>query len=862
MLFVATLGAALLVRVATLALPDIEPGSSVGGFPTPFFSAPSRANPDATYSLFGLKLPFELFGVSVEGRHLLAILLVPAVVIGIVMFLKRSIYGLSIRASAANADAAQLAGVRPRRMSSFVWTLAGVLAVLTVALMMPIQGLTPGPLVEVVGPDILLRALAAALVGKMVSMPKALLAGIGLGIIEELIRFNVGSDRLLLDGPGFYFVLLFGLILIIILGQSSGVSSGREGTFSFSPRTRPIPTNIRTEFVVTNAGKMVGLAALLIGVVLAFVLSISKLNILSGAMAIALVGLSITILTGWAGQLSLGQFAIAGVGALGTASIAARGVPVGFDRLFSGGLSYAVAVPIAVAVCILVAMLVGAPALRVRGLFLAVTTLGFAVMCDQWLFRREVFVPKGQQSVQVVRGKFGPLDLEDSKVFYLATLGLLAVAVMLANRIRCGGIGRTLIAVRDNEGAAAAYTVSPVRAKLTAFALAGGMAGLGGALLAGITENANPETFVAEESLAVVAMTIVGGVGTVAGPVIGALWVHGLPALVEFSDEINLVRSGLGLLIMLLYFPGGLVQVGYSARDAAYDWLSERRAPSPSKDGSITVRSISRHAAQEDVRTVLDAQGISVDFGGRKAVSDVDIVVKPGQVVGLIGANGAGKSTFMNAVGGYVPADGTVELLGRSIEGLAPSERAKAGLGRTFQSAELFQDLSVRETIQVALEARERTQLTTTMLALPAARADESRKVKQADEIIGFLGLGRYADSFISDLSTGTRRICELACIFALSPHLVCLDEPTAGVAQRETEAFGPLLLRVRDELDASLLVIEHDMPLIMSISDHVYCLEAGSLIASGDPVDVRNDPLVVASYLGTDERAIERSDH
>jgi ABC-type branched-subunit amino acid transport system ATPase component len=234
--------------------------------------------------------------------------------------------------------------------------------------------------------------------------------------------------------------------------------------------------------------------------------------------------------------------------------------------------------------------------------------------------------------------------------------------------------------------------------------------------------------------------------------------------------------------------------------------------------------------------------------------------VHQGEVVGLIGTNGAGKSTLMNAISGLVPARGTVQLLGTPIHQRSTARRAAAGLGRTFQTADLFGDLTVRETVQVALEARKRTSLMGTVLGLPGARRAERAKRTDADELIGFFGLGRYADHFVSDLSTGTRRIVELACLLALDARVLCLDEPTAGVAQRETEAFAPLLLRIRAELDASLLVIEHDMPFIMGISDRVYCLEAGRVIAEGPPEDVRNDPLVIASYLGTDARAITRS--
>jgi ABC-type branched-subunit amino acid transport system ATPase component len=258
---------------------------------------------------------------------------------------------------------------------------------------------------------------------------------------------------------------------------------------------------------------------------------------------------------------------------------------------------------------------------------------------------------------------------------------------------------------------------------------------------------------------------------------------------------------------------------------------------------------------------LLTTVGVSVRFGGRVAVDDVAIRVGAHEVVGLVGSNGAGKTTLMNAIGGFVPAGGRVELLGKDVTDLAPERRARLGLGRTFQAARLFGDLTVRETLQLALEARHRTGFISTALFLPRGFRVDRQQRAEADEIIGFLGLGRYAERFCSELSTGTRRIVELGALLALDARVLCLDEPTAGVAQRETEAFAPLLLRIRAELDASLIVIEHDMPLIMSISDRVYCLEAGRVIAEGSPDEVRDNPDVVASFLGTDQRAIDRSD-
>jgi ABC-type branched-subunit amino acid transport system ATPase component len=258
---------------------------------------------------------------------------------------------------------------------------------------------------------------------------------------------------------------------------------------------------------------------------------------------------------------------------------------------------------------------------------------------------------------------------------------------------------------------------------------------------------------------------------------------------------------------------------------------------------------------------VLDVREVTVLFGGRVAVDDVSIHAGAGEVVGLIGSNGAGKSTLLNVVSGFVrPRRGIVRVAGVDVTHELPHERARRGVGRVFQDARLFGDLTVRETVMVALEAHERAELVPSLLALPPSVRLERRRRGEAEAYVDLLGLGRYADTCVAELSTGTRRILELTCLLAQQPRLVLLDEPTAGVAQRETEQLGPLLLRVRDELGATIVLIEHDMPLVLSVSDRLYCLAAGSCIAEGPPTSVRENPAVVAAYLGTDERAIARS--
>jgi ABC-type branched-subunit amino acid transport system ATPase component/ABC-type branched-subunit amino acid transport system permease subunit len=530
-------------------------------------------------------------------------------------------------------------------------------------------------------------------------------------------------------------------------------------------------------------------------------------------------------------------------------------------------LPWLVAAGIATAVGAAAALLIGLPALRVRGLFLAVITLAFAVAASNWVFRQSAFtgsefspITPAQQPPNV----FG-IDFSNRRSFYYLCYATLLVMAIAIARLRRTGIGRSMIAVRDNEAMAAASTVSPERLKLVAFSLAGALAAFAGCLFVTLRSQVSPtQAFSPEESIRMVATVIIGGLGSVAGPILGALWVRGLPVAFGDLPQIRLLTSSIGLLILLMYFPGGFMQIVYAIRDAVLSWADDRRADEPVSTAPAIAKRVpvgtTRLSTMPDGTPWLALDDVSVRFGGNRAVSHVTLDVHAGELVGLIGTNGAGKSTLMNAVSGLVPARGRVYVLGRDVSREPAYRRHRLGLGRGFQAARLYPDLTVRESIMVALEARQRSYLIPSLTALPPSPASERRKRTEVAELIDFLGLGRYADEFVATLSTGTRRVVELACLFAVDARVLLLDEPTGGVAQKETEAFGPLILRIRRELEASMVVIEHDMPLIMGISDRVYCLEAGSIIATGTPHEVRNNPLVIASYLGTDPRAIQRS--
>jgi ABC-type branched-subunit amino acid transport system ATPase component/branched-subunit amino acid ABC-type transport system permease component len=838
---VATIGLAQLSLAVVVALPKLE---TVGaGYPV------------ASHG------QWTLLGIDISGSQASIIVVVPIVAAALAWFLNRTMIGKAVKAAAENSDLARLSGINPKLVSLLVWTIGGFLATLSMILIAG-QANSSGTLAAL-GPSTLVRALAAAVIGGMVSFPIALVAGIGIGITEAVVRFNFLADAGLID------FLLFLAVLVAVWLQSR--QPGETQAFSFAPKVKAVPERLREVWWVRNLSALtlgtLGIAAVLLPII---VTQPSRQLVYASIVVFAVCGLSVTVLTGWAGQLSLGQMAFAGLGALLAAALT-RGFALGIgwrdDQLFDihvHSMPSLLAIAISTLLVAGLAALIGLGALRVRGLLLAVSTFAFGVAAQQYLYRRPVFSDGNSVSVPLPRGTLFGLDLSSQRTYYYVVLGVLALTLVVVARLRRSGIGRTTIAVRDNQDTAAGYSVAPARVKLRAFALAGGIAALGGAFLGALVTNVplTDRFFTVESSLQLVSLAVIGGLGSIAGPVLGSLWIVGLPAFFPDNQLVPLFTSSVGLLVLLLYFPGGLVQIAYSARNALLGWAEKRIGPAPTKTIHDTPPAVTMQARPDLALSgpALVASEVTVRFVGLVATDAVSLEVGANEIVGLIGTNGAGKSTLMNAIGGYLPSTGTVQILGDDVSGLRPAARARRGLGRTFQAATLFPELTVRETVQVALEARGRTGILTAALLIPRSNRLERAKRADAAELIDFLGLGRYADMHISELSTGTRRIVELAGLLALDARVLCLDEPTAGIAQRETEAFGPLIVEIRRELGASMLVIEHDMPLIMSISDRVYCLEAGRIIADGAPSAVRDNPLVIASYLGTDERAIARS--
>ncbi len=773
--------------------------------------------------------------VALSSSQVLTLVLAPLIAIGLQLVFTRTELGRTVRAAAANPEAARLAGISVRKVSRLVWVLAGLLSTLTAILHQPDVTTID---VSNLGPDLLIRGLAAALLAGMADFRLAFLAGIGLGVVQTLVLYHVSATASNL--------VVLGAVLLGVAWRAPSLARGvRAGDDRLADTVSRAPLSARLSGVALARhlarygwGALVGVLLLLPQ--LPGLRTEAKAQNLTLILAFAVVGLSVTVLTGWAGQLSLGQFALLGVGAYTAGAASRQGWAIPLVLLAAGVVTALVALP------------VGLPALRFRGLFLAATTLAFAVVAPSWLFRLGVFGDRATGNGSLApTSRWLPLlgSVRTARGFYYVALTVLLLVILALRSLRNAGAGRALLAVRDNEGTAAAHGLPPAAVKLVALVLSGFLAGVGGGLWAMAESRWSFASFDGATSLTMLGIAVVGGLGTLYGPVLGAFVAFGAPYLIPYFDNPGwrAFFAGALLLNVLLFVPGGLSGLLERARAALLRAL-ERGLPA-------------LPFAPVPSAPPLRVRDVSLRFGGVQALSGVSLEVNPGEIVGLIGGNGAGKTTLMNCISGHaVPDSGSIEVAGQEVAGLPPEFRPHLGLARTFQDARLYPGLTCLETVLVALDRTARSGTFGSLVGAPWVRVQERTKRIRAVELLDRVGLADQAEQLVSELSTGMRRLLDVAAVTAGAPSLVLLDEPTAGIAQREVEQFAPLVRALRDDLGCAVVIVEHDMPLLLSLCDRVYCLEDGAVIAHGSPEAVREDPRVVASYLGTDVAAVARS--
>lgn len=778
------------------------------------------------------------YAISQEAVSLLGI--AAAICVVLYFWSRRTAMGLAMVAVAESSDAAASLGWSPQTVATVTWAGGAALAAIAGVLIVPVSGLAITNLTLIV-----VDALAAALLGGFVSFPIVLGAGLLIGIVQSEMAFYVSQ-------PGWSETVPFIAIILVLLIRGRGL---------------PVRGHVLERLPKVGTGRFRPQVVIPVTVALAICIATlfpQSLTIaITVQIAVATVLLSIVVVTGYAGQLSLAQFCLAGVGALAAGRIAAvAGWPF-IACLVCGALSAAV-----------VGLVVGIPALRTRGVNLAIVTLGLGLALEDLVFLNPNYTG-GVGGTVVQPPSFFGLSLNpvtDPKSYAIFCLAIFVLVVIIVSNIRRSRSGRRLVAVRANERAAASLGISVTGSKLYAFALGAGIAGVGGVLLDFMNPVLQFTTFGALTSANFVGYATIGGLGHVTGPLFGSGFQSGgigsliLNQFASIDNWLPLI-GGIVLVAILLQNPDGVAGAPAPAvlkRVARKLSFQTRGRSSPVGDPAAQVGAAGGPARSGSSAGVVDLhqrrasarprradelvmRGVTVRFGGVVAVNDVDLSVKPGEVVGLIGPNGAGKTTFIDAVTGFVPAQaGSVRLGDRSIDRLPAYRRARFGVMRTFQSLELFEDFSVEDNFLVASDKRDRAAYLTNLFYGGATSLGA-----EAIAAITQFELAEFLARSPRDLPYGVRRLLGIARAIAAGPAILMLDEPAAGLNDVETAELARLIRHLSKEENIGVLLVEHDMSLVMDVCDRITVLNFGTVIAEGTPIEVRNHPAVVEAYLG-----------
>ncbi len=781
--------------------------------------------PTGSIKLGGALLPIDrlwLIGVVIVVGSALA------------FWFAKSRTGLAVQAAAENERAASFARLSPNTLGMVTWVLASVFIGFIMIIAGPASGvITPTNLTLLVVP-----ALAAALIARLSSLWIALVGALLFGALQSELVFlsqtkswwPEWAKQGLTDAIPFVVIV----VTLFLLGRSIPMR-GDDAQMRLPPVI--LPRNRPVAIVILFGG---GLA------VLAVTSGSYRFGVIT-SLATALIALSLVLLTGMVGQISLAQAAFAGVAGLFLSKLGTS-VPFPLSLLLAGLVSMVAGV------------IVGLPALRIRGAQLAVVTLAAGLTLEKFVFANPQIVSATADLIPNPRLFGFNLSVRQGRniariEFGVMVLVIVTIAFVLVCNLMRAGSGRKMLAVRSNERAAASVGISIAGVKLSAFALASFLAGIGGALIGYSRGQLSPASYGVFVGLALLATAYLGGITSASGAIVaGIAGVLGISFVItdrvfHFGKYYGLI-SGIGLILTVVFNPVGIA--GKTRHDV--DRLLARfakRTPKPvDAPAASTGALVVPHREIGDV--VLQTRGITVRYGGLRAVDSVDIEVRAGEIVGLIGPNGAGKTSFVDAITGFTPCVGEVELAGQRLSGVPAHRRARLGMVRTWQSVELFDDLSVENNVRVADDIGNDAMkmLRDTVRPNPAP----SQAVRDA---LTLMKLDDVADRKPSELPLGRQKALGVARSLALQPKVLLLDEPAAGLDTSESLAFGNHLQHIA-ATGVGCLLIDHDMHLVLGVCDRIYVIEFGQQIAAGTPDEVRHDPKVLAAYLGSEHLDVD----
>jgi ABC-type branched-subunit amino acid transport system ATPase component/branched-subunit amino acid ABC-type transport system permease component len=779
------------------------------------------------------KQTIYIFGAHISEYDLILFPIAVALTAVLWVVYKFTRFGIATTAVSENPRAAAALGHRPERIGLINWTLGGALGGFAGILIAPDIGLTT----TTIG-LLLIPALAAAVLGRFTSFWLTLGGGLIVAIGSSLLtRYSVGT--------GWSDAFPFLVVIAILLFRSSSLPGRGEAT----DRLPSVGTGrVRWPLVVVGVIASAVLIAVIPG---------AGQDAMTISLTAGIISLSLTVVTGYAGQISLAQFGLAGLSAFTAAKLSADLGFTFWEALIGGVL---IAIPVGV--------VVGLPALRARGVNLAIVTLGFGLTIEDVLLSDPNLQNQGA-GLQVKPPSIFGFDLSafDHPGRY-ATLCLIAfvVCALIVSNLRRGSVGRELIALRANERAAAALGINLTFAKLYAFVVGACLAGLAGVLIAfeqpfiAFLPSAGGPPFDPNTGISLLSLVIVFGIGYVGSSVLVgfgfgvglAAWLAGLIFSSQSAAGWLALAGGVAVILTVLWLPNGLASAPYAVFgplspiakrwwprfEAGLDRLErKRRAPTP-----VTVL-----PPPTPLDCTLEVEGMSVRFGGVVALDDVSVTVKSGEIIGLIGPNGAGKSTLIDAISGHNRAyRGQIHLDGKPVDAASATKRARLGIGRSFQALELFDDLTVEDNVRAGSELPALSNYLTDLIA-PRRRALSPNAHAAVDEF----NLGTDLDRMPTELPFGRRRLVGIARTVAANPRILLLDEPAAGLDDHECEELAALLTRLAHDRGLGILLVEHNVNLVMEVSDRVIALDFGKAIAQGTPEHVRHDPGVISAYLG-----------